>query len=91
MSFDLLPPLGDIKPRAFLAPDKTVNRIAIALGAYIACVLYPAYGLLRLYWTGDTSAFDFSGVSTAAITSILFTAFARRTMMRYFNVGAMAD
>lgn len=91
MSFDLFPPLGDIRPRAFIAPDKTVNRIAIALGAYIAFVLYPAYGFLRLYWTGETTAFDVSGISTAAITSILFTVFARRTMMRYFNVSATAD
>jgi len=91
MSFDLFPPLGDIKPRAFVAPEKTVNRVALFLGAYIALVLYPAYGLLRLYWTGETTAFDYSGISTAAITAILFTVFARRTMMRYFTVGATAD
>jgi len=46
---------------------------------------------LRLHWSGAATAFDFSGISTAAITSILFTVFARRTMMRYFNVDATAD
>lgn len=91
MPSDLLPPLGDIKPRAFSAPAKTVNRIALLLGTYLLLVLYPAYGFLRLYWTGEATAFDFSGISTAVVTSILFTVFARRTMMRYFNAGAMTD
>ena len=91
MPFDLFPPLGNIEPRAFAAPQKTVNRIALLLGGYLLFVLYPAYGLLQLYWTGETTAFDGSGILTALVSSGLFTLFARRTMSRYFNVGVMTD
>jgi hypothetical protein len=87
----LLPPIGTIQPRAFVARPETITRIALLLGAYIGLVLYPAYGFLRLYWTGSASAFDFSGLMIAAITATLFALFARRTMLRYFNVGATPD
>ncbi len=91
MSSDFFPPLGNIKPRAFISSRRIVNRIAFALGCYIFFVLYPAYGLLRIYWTGDTGSFAYSGILTALVTSTLFGLFARRTIARYLDVGATSD
>ncbi len=86
MSYDSLPPIGDLKQREFVATDSTVNWIALALGGYILLVIYPSYGLLRLLWASSGSAFDMNGILVAVATSVLFGLFARMLMRRYFNV-----
>ncbi len=86
MSSDLLPPLGDFKQRPFIVEMKTVNQIAVTLSAYLLLAIYPAYGLLRLVWAGNTSAFSPSGIAIAVLISVLFGIYARRTMWRYLRI-----
>ena len=86
MSSDILPPLGDFKQRPFIVEMKAVNKIAVILSIYLLLAIYPAYGLLRLVWTGDASAFSPSGISIAVLVSVLFGVYARRTMWSYLKV-----
>lgn len=86
MSFDILPSLDDIVPRRFLAEPKVIDLITLALSAYLLLVIYPAYGVLRIVWTGDSSAFSLGGVATALLTAALFAVCARWTIRRYLTL-----
>ena len=86
MSFDILPSLDDIVPRRFLAEPKVIDRITLALTAYLLFVIYPAYGFLRMAWAGDSSAFSLGGVATALLTAAFFAIFARWTIRRYLTL-----
>lgn len=87
MSFDLFPPLGDIAAKPFRADPRTIDRLALAMSAYTMAVLYPAYGLMRWWWTGTTSAFSPGGIAVAVLVAGLFGLFARRTMRQYAFIG----
>ncbi len=78
------PDIATVRPFAFSA--SLVTRIALGLTAYILFGLYPAYGLLRGWWTGDFSAFAGEGIAVAAATAAVFGVFARWTMLKYLRI-----
>ena len=86
MSFEILPDTDDFPPRAFSATARQVNKIAAALGLYILLVIYPGYGLVRLIWANDATAFDLEGFSIAIVTSICFGLYARKTIRSYLAI-----
>ncbi len=75
--------ISSTRPFAYSTP--LVNKIAGGLGAYILLCLYPAYGLLRGWWSGDYSSFSGEGLLVAAATTIAFGVFARMTMLNYLT------
>ena len=80
---EMTPPLGDIKPRPFPlgeSAQKTIDKIALAIVLYILLILYPSYGLLRWFWSGDLSPFDLKGVITALATALFLGFYSRRAI-----------
>ncbi len=79
----LIADLGDIKPRAFEAgsvSDQRINKISLAILIYTLFVMFPVYRFLRQLWTPDMPFFELESVVTALAVSVLFAAFARRSM-----------
>ncbi len=86
MSTTNLPPADADTVTPFAYNNALVTRIALALSGYMLLILYPAYGLLRGWWTGDFSSFSVGGIAIVLPTSIVFGVFARWTMLKYLSV-----
>ena len=87
---EMTPPLGDIKPRPFPlgeSAQKTIDKIALAIVLYILLILYPSYGLLRWFWSGDLSPFDLKGVITALATALFLGFYSRRAITSRLQIN----
>jgi hypothetical protein len=78
MSSSLLPPAAEETARPFEVSDSRINTTSLVLGGYVLLVIYPAYALLRYWWTDSDSVFSVSSAVTALVCAVLFGLNVRR-------------
>ena len=90
MEDPLIAELGGIKPRAFDSGEvsgRRINMISLGILLYMLFVMFPVYRVLRLLWVPELPFFELESVVTAFVVSMLFSAFARRSMTARMSLG----